>query len=150
MTDQVQPPAVTVPDPAPVATDLTAAQAPVPDPAVPPAESAPAEVVPAATAGQKTPLEILDSILNDAQAKSEEEAKVKEEAEKKRVAEEIARKKAEDQQKIADELAALKQVQFSPQEQAKADQAAELAKAEADYQAEMNGMTIHQLGHTKI
>ena len=136
VTDQVIPPVI---DQAAVPADPVLAA----DPAV---------VPPAPKSAPKTPspLDVLDQILNDAQAKSKQVEAQKEEEKQKQIQAEIERKKQEDQQKIAAELAALQDVKYSPQYQAKVEQDQEQNKKDAEYKDEMAGMEIVQLGHTKV
>lgn len=143
MTDQAQ---------VPVAAPVTQPDNVVTPPSDVTAVSTPPSDTPSDTSkpSEKSPLDMLDEILKEAQSKSAETvvAQQKEAAEK-AAAEALIRKQANDQ-KIAEELAALNQEKFSPQEIAKAAQEEEKKKAEDAYKSEMDGMTIHQLGHTKV
>ncbi len=113
------------------------------------------DTIPAAVGAKKTdkketPLDVLDQILNDAQAKAMNAAEEEAEKKAKEAEEARAQQKLEDAAKIQAELANLKTVSQSPQYQAMVEQEQEKVDEKQKQEEGMDGMHIVQLGHTKV
>jgi hypothetical protein len=111
-----------------------------------PAPAAPKTVAPAT----QSPLDILDQILNDAQAKAEDVAKQKEAEEEAKVKAEQERQRLLDQEKIKQQLTDLQSMAYSPQNKARLEQEATLKTEQQHQSDELDGMQIYQVGHAKI
>lgn len=98
----------------------------------------------------KSPLDVLDQILNDAQTKATETAAQQEEAEKNKLEEAAARQKEEDKQLLEQQIAELQHVKETPEYQARVQQIAEQSQAQAQHAEEMAGSEIRQIEHTKV
>lgn len=104
----------------------------------------------AAAADSPSPLDVLDSILDKAQNEAETARQAREEQEKKLLAEKEQQRLLAEQQQIAEQLAMIEQSHLSPQYLSKLEQDKAQADAAAKQAAQLQGMQIHQLGHTKI
>jgi hypothetical protein len=125
---------------------------------VPTTQTAPLPVDPAAVLaagapsapGSQSPLDILDQILNDAQAKANNAVEEKAEEDQRAAEEARQRQKALDQQKIQEELERLQGIKQTPQYQAMVEQNQEQVSSEQQKKEDMQGYEIAQIGHTKI
>jgi len=103
---------------------------------------------------KKSPLDILEDVLEDAKSASQAKKAAKQaEAEKKQQAELVAmreQKRAEEEVLIQEQLSKMKEISQDPAAQARRNQIkAELAKAR-DQESSQDGYEIHQLGHKKV
>lgn len=96
------------------------------------------------------PLDMLDQILNEAQAKSAEEKQKQEEAEQQRLQAEMDAQRQRDEAAVAEELKDIENLKDSPQYQARVAQLQAEADRTQTQTEQMKGMEIRQLGHTKI
>jgi hypothetical protein len=102
-------------------------------------------------ASKKNPLDILEDILDNAEANKEEEKAAAEEAkiaEEMRLKDEEARKK--DLALLEQERAKMTDIEHSPQAQARISQIAEKNEEAQEKVDQSEGYQIKQLGHTKI
>ena len=122
------------------------------DPVAPLEDSSAGSVVAPPVPGddKKSPLDVLDQILNDAKAKAELTSEQQAAEEAKILAEERNQRAAADAAQIAIEEQQIKEMTNSPQYQSVANQAAEEHHQEEVKAAEMDGNEILQLGHTKL
>jgi hypothetical protein len=97
----------------------------------------------------KSPLDVLDQILKDAQGKAKNAVEEKA-AEDKKAAEEVRQRQREaDAQKVKEELQNIEKVKETPQYQAMIDQRNEEFEKKKDYEEKMDGMEIYQLKRDK-
>lgn len=113
-------------------------------------------------AGQKSPLDVLEDILNDAKgnaqanqaqdaaAKAEQEAALAEQKQKEDLEKLRQQKKLEDEQKIQQQLASMQQVMASPIQQERAKQDQEKVETLKHQLTADEGFEIVQLDHIKI
>jgi len=103
------------------------------------------------SSNKKNPLDILEDILDNAEANKEEEKAAAEEA---RVAEEMRLKDEEARKKdlalLEQERAKMTDIEHSPQAQARMSQIAEKNEKAKEKVDQSEGYQINQLGHTKI
>jgi hypothetical protein len=107
----------------------------------------------ASSAGSGTapnPLDVLDQILNEAQDKAGEAIAAREKAEAQKIQEELDRKREADKQKIAQEIANVTAMKQSPQYQARVEQDQKEEKQEEEKAEKLEGMEIVQVAHGQI
>lgn len=112
----------------------------------------------ASDTGGQSPLDALEKILEEAKAKKESSGPSEEEvaAEQKKLAEEAAFNAQKEEQKIRDQqeleikIAELKNVEQTPQYQARVQQHQQEVEEKQQTQADNDGYQIDQLDHTKI
>jgi hypothetical protein len=97
-----------------------------------------------------SPLDVLDQILSDAQAKTAESAQAKAAEEAHKLEEEHKQHQAADRQMLEEELERLKTVKQSPQYQARIQQDMESAMEDQEQAKNLEGNEILQIAHTKI
>ncbi len=103
---------------------------------------------------KKTPLDILENVLEDAKSASKNKKATIEAEEEKKQREELAhlreQKEAQDEVLIQEQLAKMKEVGQMPSEKArKAQDEAEETESEKQ-KSSQEGYEIHQLKHTKV
>lgn len=103
---------------------------------------------PASDAG-KSPLDVLDQILKDAQSKAKDAVDEKVAEDQKAAEEERNRQRELDAQKVKEELQNIEKVKETPQYQAMIDQRNEEVEKKKDYEEKMDGMQIYQLKRDK-
>lgn len=109
--------------------------------------------VPAATAAGgdgQSPLDMLDQILKDAQAKAAEATDAKLAEEEKKREEERERQRQLDAQKVQEELQQIEEMKTSPEYQAMMQQKQQAEEQKVAHDKQMSGMEIVQLKHTKV
>jgi len=133
-------------------TDTTQVNPPLQsiDPAVIPLAQTPAAPSATGAPSDQSPLDILDNILKDAQAKATEASEEKLANDEKKRVEERELTRQLDQQKVQDELQHIEQMKNSPQYQAMQQQKQEAVVEKQDHQQKMTGMEILQLEHSKL
>lgn len=123
------------------------------NPSLPTSTPATDSVAPTAAAGaasDQSPLDILDQILKDAQAKASEASEEKLANDEKKRIEERERQRQLDQQKVQEELQQIEQMKVSPQYQAMQQQKQDAVEQKQEHQEKMTGMEILQLEHNKL
>jgi hypothetical protein len=120
---------------------------PVADPAIALPMDPAAVTDPTAT---KSPLDVLDQILNEAQAKVAQSAEAKAQEEERILREESERRKREDAQKLQQQIVDLQTIKQSPQYQARIEQEEEVKVTEEKKAEELEGNEILQLKRTSI
>lgn len=106
--------------------------------------------VAAAAPSDQSPLDILDQILKDAQAKASEAADEKLANDEKIREEERERQRQLDQQKVQEELQQIEMMKTSPEYQAMVQQKQEMVDQQEAHKKQMTGMEILQLERTKL
>jgi hypothetical protein len=105
---------------------------------------------PAAPADGKSPLDILDQILKDAQTKADGAAADKSAEDLKVLEAERERQRLEDEQNLKEELGKIEGMKDSPQYQAMQQQKEEQKEENTQRAQAMDGMEIVQLEHKKL
>jgi len=105
---------------------------------------------PAAAPSDQSPLDILDQILKDAQAKASEAADEKLANDQKIREEERERQRQLDQQKVQEELQQIEMMKTSPEYQAMMQQKQDVVEQEQAHKKQMTGMEILQLERSKL
>ncbi len=118
-------------------------------PAVIADSSAPTPSTPTSVA-TKSPLDVLDEILNEAKAKNQVALEERQKAEERLVQEALEQQKQADQQHLAEELEKLKAETQSPEYQAKVAQDQQVATEQQQKAEEMKGHEIVQLNRTQV
>lgn len=136
-------------NPAIPSTDPAQNLVPTPTPAVPATPGAANDPAAAASTDQ-SPLDLLDQILKDAQAKASEASAEKIADDEKKREEERERQRQLDQQKVEEELAQIEQMKTSPEYQAMQQQKQDAVVQKEEHQKQMTGMEILQLEHSKL
>jgi hypothetical protein len=102
---------------------------------------------------KKSPLDILENVLEDAKTASQAK-KATVVAEEKKKKEELAvlgeQKKAKEEILIQEQLAKMKEIGQDPAEQARRDQDKAEVDESKDKVSSQEGYKIHQLGHKKV
>jgi len=103
---------------------------------------------------KKSPLDILENVLEDAktasQAKKATVVAVEEQKKKEELAVLGKQKKAEEEILIQEQLAKMKEIGQDPAEQARRDQDNAEVDESKDKESSQEGYKIHQLGHKKV
>jgi hypothetical protein len=103
---------------------------------------------PAGDAG-KSPLDVLDQILKDAQSKAKSAVEEKVAEDQKAAEEERERQRQLDAQKVKEELQNIEKVKQTPEYQAMINQRNEEVEKKKEYEEKMDGMEIYQLKRDK-
>jgi hypothetical protein len=98
----------------------------------------------------QSPLDILDQILNEAQAKSADSAAEKSKEEERKMQEELERQKQEDKEKLEQQIIELESIKQSPQYQARIEQDQEIKDESEKKKEELQGNQIFQLKRTTM
>lgn len=103
---------------------------------------------------KKSPLDILEDVLEDAKSASTAKKATKQADEEKKKKEELEvmreQKKAEEEILIQEQLSKMNEISHSPAAQTRrAQEKAEVDK-ERDQESSQDGYEIHQLGHKKV
>lgn len=109
---------------------------------------------------QQDPLAALEELLQDSKGdgdsqqaaadKTAEEQALAEEQEKKEIAELEAKQKQKDQEELKAQIADLKNISDTPQEQARLAQNEQRIESQNEQQTQQDQYQIRQLGHTKV
>lgn len=107
------------------------------------------------TAGQgqqKSPLDVLETILDEAKSKTRtvNQQEQQEEQQRQELAQQDAQQKAEDAQKLRQQIEELKTVTQTPAYQARVEQEQEKQEEQEKEKQEQQGYQIVQLEHTKV
>jgi len=103
---------------------------------------------------KKSPLDILENVLEDAKTASQVKKVTAVAAEEKKKKEELAvlgeQKKAKEEILIQEQLAKMKEIGQDPAEQVRKDQDKVEIDESKDKMSSQEGYEIHQLGHKKV